>query len=137
MKLLLDANVILDVLLKRAQHYQASVKLLDACERGLAEGVLCATSVTTLYYLIAKERDRQTARRALENLLKFCQISAVTSATITTALQADWSDFEDAVSHEAASAASCDAIVTRNQKDFKKATLRVFDPEEACAVLGL
>jgi hypothetical protein len=44
-------------------------------------------------------------------------------------------DFEDAVLHEAAAAAGCSAIVTRNGRDFAAATLPVFDPHELLAAL--
>jgi hypothetical protein len=39
-------------------------------------------------------------------------------------------DFEDAVLHEAAKQVKVQGIVTRNAKDFKKATLSIYSPEE-------
>lgn len=137
MKLLLDINVLLDVLLIRQPHVGASAKVLDACERHLAEGWLCAASLTTLYYLATKERDRATAQRLLEKLLSFCTVAEVNDAVIRRASGAVWDDFEDAVVHEAAVGGRCDGIVTRDAGGFKKASLPVYKPEDVCSLLNL
>lgn len=137
MKLLLDVNVVLDVLLVRQPHFAASAKVLDACERRKANGCLCATSLTTLYYLAAKERGPATARRLLENLLRFCQVAEVNESVIRNAFQLAWDDFEDAVLHESAAGRHCDGIVSRDITGFKNATLTVYKSEEVCAMLGL
>jgi predicted nucleic acid-binding protein len=49
---------------------------------------------------------------------------------IDDALKARWKDFEDAIHYQAAKAAGCDAIITRNAKDFKKADLPILSPQE-------
>ena len=40
-------------------------------------------------------------------------------------------DFEDAVLHEAARQADADALVTRNESDFRAAILAVYEPRDA------
>ena len=45
---------------------------------------------------------------------------------LKSALELDFTDYEDAVLHQAALANSCDAIFTRNLKDFSTATLPVY-----------
>ena len=47
-----------------------------------------------------------------------------------------FSDYEDAVAHEAAHAAGVNAIVTRNGRDFAKATIPVFEPRELLAAIA-
>lgn len=137
MKLLLDVNVVLDVTLLRQPHLLASAKVLDACERRLATACLCATSLTTLHYLAAKAKDRATARRLLENLLRFCEVADVHNAVVRAAIRLNWMDFEDAILHEAATLAQCDTIVTRNTQDFNKSKLPVQTPAEICTLLNL
>jgi predicted nucleic acid-binding protein len=136
-KLLLDVNVVLDVLLVRQPHFAASARVMDACERRKVSACLCATSMTTLYYLAAKGRNIATARRLLENLLRFCEVAEVNEAVVRNAFQMSWPDFEDAVLHESAAARQCDAIVSRDSDGFKRARLAVYKPEEVCALLGL
>jgi predicted nucleic acid-binding protein len=45
-------------------------------------------------------------------------------------LNSDLSDFEDALQFYNAVESNCDIILTRNAKDFKKATLPVMSPDE-------
>ncbi len=54
----------------------------------------------------------------------------VDRGVLDRALDLDFADFEDAVLHEAARVGGMAAIVTRNGRDFAKATLPVYDPAE-------
>ena len=137
MKVLLDTNIVLDVLLARAPHAKMAARVLSACETGIANGVLCATTVTTLYYLLEKAAEKKTARQAINKLLKICAIANVNNQILGTALELDFTDYEDAVLHQAALTSSCDAIITRNLKDFRKATLPVYNPADICDLLDL
>lgn len=55
MKILFDTNIILDVFLARQPFLENSTKLFAHVEQGKLEGVLGATTITTLYYLISKQ----------------------------------------------------------------------------------
>jgi hypothetical protein len=50
--------------------------------------------------------------------------------------ESDAVDFENAVTTAAAIRARCDAIVTRNPKDFTRASIRIVTPAVAAAFLG-
>lgn len=50
-RVLIDLDVVLDVLLDRAPHAEASAALWAAVEAGEADGLLAAHCVTTLHYL--------------------------------------------------------------------------------------
>lgn len=135
MKVLFDTNVILDVLLQREPHVAASANLLSRAETGEVLCVLCATTVTTLYYLVAKAIGSARATAHLRDLLALCEVAPVQRPVLEKALDAGFGDFEDAVLHEAARQAATDAIVTRNAQHFKKSALPVFTPEELIQVL--
>ena len=47
-----------------------------------------------------------------------------------------WQDFEDAVTAAGARRAKCDAVVTRNPRDFKGAAVRILTPAEAVALIA-
>ena len=49
---------------------------------------------------------------------------------IERALVSGIKDFEDAVLDESGKLAGADAVITRNDKDFVKSTLKVFTPHE-------
>ena len=94
---LIDLNILLDVLQKRAQFYEASARLLSAVEVGKVRGLVAAHSITTLFYLIRKDRSVAQARATITNLLQFIEIAPVNQSTIEQALNLDYRDFEDAV----------------------------------------
>jgi predicted nucleic acid-binding protein len=134
-RVLFDTNVVLDVLLAREPHADAAARLLSLVDGGRIEGLLSATTVTTIHYLATKAAGATAARRHLGELLTMFDVAAVDREVLESALDADFGDFEDAVLHEAARVAGAGAIVTRNTRDFAAAKLPVFDPHELLAAV--
>lgn len=126
--ILIDINIILDVLQKREPFYSASAGLLALVETGLVKGFVSAHSITTLFYLIRKDRSAAEARATITNLLQFLEIIPTNQATIEQALNLDYPDFEDAVQMMAAVQSKADCLITRNLKDYQPALLPVMQP---------
>ena len=135
MRVLLDTNVVLDVLLEREAHVGASAAVLAAVEAGLLTGLLGATSVTTIHYLAARAVGARRARRHVETLLSLCDVAPVNEDVLRDALGLGFEDYEDAVLHEAARAARATGIITRDPQGFKRSVLPVYSPEELLASL--
>lgn len=135
MKVLLDTNVVLDVLLDREPFVDASAQLLARVESGELTGYLCASTVTTIHYLLAKFLGTQRALSEIRKLLSIFEIAPVNRPVLESALDRDFKDFEDGVIHESALLMDVEALITRNQKDFKKANLAVYSPEELARAL--
>ncbi len=134
-KILLDTNVVLDVLLDRRPHTRASAAVWAAAETGLVEGLLAAHAVTTIHYLVTKERGTAVARRTLNAILSVLGVAAVDTKVVRDALALDWPDFEDAVTSAAAAQAGCDLIVTGDPSGFPRSRIPVVMPEAASAIL--
>jgi predicted nucleic acid-binding protein len=134
-RLLLDVNVVLDVLLDRSPHSEHAAALWALIETGKATGLLSAHAVTIVHYLVAHEHDRRRARQALDRLLSVYIVAAVDDGVIRAAMRLGWADFEDAVTAAAATSAGCDALVTRNTRDFKGSPLPVIDTVTALALV--
>jgi predicted nucleic acid-binding protein len=134
-RVLFDTNVVLDVLLAREPHVGPAARLMSLVDEGRVEGILSATTVTTIHYIAAKSVGRESAARHLRELLTIFDIAAVGREVLLDALGLEFSDYEDAVLHEAARAASAAAIVTRNTTDFAAATLPLFSPAELLAAM--
>jgi predicted nucleic acid-binding protein len=135
MRVLLDTNVVLDVLLEREPHAHAAAQLMSLVDDGQIEGYLCATTVTTVHYLAAKALGPRRAAALVATLLDVFQIAPVDREVVAGAVDLGFADFEDAVIHEAAVLAGASAIVTRNLRDFKGARIPVFDPSEMLAAV--
>lgn len=136
MKVLFDTNVVLDVLLDREPHTDIAVKLFALVDNGRLEGSICATTVTTIYYIAAKSFGRNRAQNQVRELLGLFSIADVGRDVLDRALDLDFADFEDAVVHEAARASGASAIVTRDGDGFANASLPVFDPHELLAAIA-
>ena len=130
MRVLFDTNVVLDVLLARPPHAAPATELFDFVARKELDGLLGATTVTTIFYLAAKAIGPQRARRHLSTLLDLFDIASVTRAALSDALGTSFKDYEDAVLHEAARHAGATAIVTRDPAGFTAASLRIYSPAE-------
>lgn len=135
MRILLDTNVVLDVLLAREPHLAASAAVLGAVEAELLTGLLGATTVTTLHYLATRAVGPGRARRHITTLLSLCEIAPIDAEVLRDALALGFPDYEDAVLHEAARRARAKGIVTRDQVGFKRAQLPIYSPPELLALL--
>lgn len=128
--ILVDLNVILDVLQKREPHYRASAAVLDLILKRDVTAALAGHSVTTIHYLVAKYQKRETADQVINWLLQHFSVATVNWDVLQQATTYGWPDFEVAVVASAAGAASCEAIVTRNIKDFRDSKVVVLTPDE-------
>ncbi len=137
MNVLLDTNVILDVLLDREPFSTDAAILLAKVERSEIIGFACATTITTIHYLSTKMLGPKAAARHIESLLALFVIAPVNRLVLENAFAVKFSDFEDAVLHEAAVHAGVQHIVTRNIKDFKNASLPVYEPKNFLSLLDL
>ena len=135
--LLFDTNVVLDVLMNRPPHVHAAAQLFVLVEqKKTITGFLAATSVTTIHYLLEKSVGTTAARKHLRTLLSLFEVAPIDWDVLSDALSLNFSDFEDAVLHEAARQVAAIGIVTRDPKGFKKSKLRVYSPTELLQSLG-
>jgi predicted nucleic acid-binding protein len=130
MRVLFDTNVVLDVLLARPPHAAPAIELFDRVARRELDGLLSATMITTIFYLATKAAGAAQAKRHINTLLSLFEIAAVGRSALADALTLGFSDYEDAVLHEAARHAGASAIVTRDPKGFAAAKLTVYSPAE-------
>jgi predicted nucleic acid-binding protein len=136
MKVLVDANVVLDVLLDRQRHFAASAAVWSASETGTAQCLLAAHAVTTIHFLIRREQGAAKARQALSLLLRVFGVAPVDEGIVREAFELGSPDFEGSVTAVAARRAGCDLIVTRDPKGFRGSLVSVLAPEAAAPLLG-
>ena len=137
MRVLFDTNIVLDVLMDRAPYADAAVELFSRVEDGSLIGYVCGTTITTVFYLAAKTIGPTRAREEIGKLLMLFEIAPVNRLVLEGALDLDFNDFEDAVIHEAACHAGADAIVTRNQKDFRGSGISIYSSAELAKILAV
>lgn len=132
---LIDLNVILDVLQKREPYFNASMRILSKCETGNINGFIASHSLTTLFYLIRKDKSTSDARAIHTSLLQFLKVAPVDQNTIEQALNLEYKDFEDAVQMIAALQCKVDYLITRNIRDYHPSLIPTIQPADLILLL--
>jgi predicted nucleic acid-binding protein len=132
----LDTNVLLDFLANREPFAEHAAYLFQLSEEGKVKLYVSALSYNNLFYIIRKVKKSKEAAALLKELESMTETVDITKNIIHKSLQAGFADLEDAIQfYAAASNGKIDCIVTRNEKDFKKSSLPVLNPQQALAVM--
>lgn len=130
MKVLIDANVILDVLYAREPFAEDSSRVFKYCELGKVDGFVSALSIPNIVYVMRKELSRDKIGKIIETLTNIFSIADLRESDLTKAVESDVGDYEDAVQCACAARIRADYIVTRNIKDFKNSRVPAIRPSE-------
>ncbi|MCW6037010.1 PIN domain-containing protein [Spirulina subsalsa FACHB-351] len=130
MKILIDTNIVLDLILEREPFIESAIALFEQIERGNLEAYIAATSITNIFYIIRKTEGREVALAAITQLLRGLRFCAVNRQTVETALSLGLKDFEDSIQLACAIGNQLDGIVTRDRKDFVGSSLPIYSPTE-------
>lgn len=135
MKIVIDTNVFIDVILAREPMCHASARTLELAHRGDMTLLMPAHSAGTILYIVEKNRDRDTAVKTLTICMGLCRVAALDEATILQGLAYGFKDPEDSFVAAIAVREHADLIVTNNVKDFKDSPVPAITPAEAVARL--
>lgn len=137
MKLLIDANIVLDVLQKREPYFHDSSLVWKICETEKADGYISALTVANLIYIMRKELDPEKINDIFQKLKLIFRVASLEASDITKAAEMKWDDFEDAVQSATAERLCVDYIITRNGRDFLKGKVAAITPGEYLSKLEL
>ena len=130
MKLMIDTNIILDVLLKRDGLYEASAEIMRQCNKREHIGYITTNSICDLFYITRKSiHDKAALYDVMEKLCGIFALCEVTAHDTMLALSAHAKDFEDCLLAECAKRIGSEYIITRNGKDFKDFGINTISPE--------
>jgi predicted nucleic acid-binding protein len=127
-KILVDTNVVLDLLLDRTPFSEPAAHVFSLIENSEVEAFLCATTITTIDYLLTQSMSRPAAKKALQGLMGLFEIAPVNRPVIEEALRCRMAYFEDAVLAHAANLVGATTVITRNTKDFRYSPVKAMDP---------
>jgi len=129
MKVLIDTNVILDVLTKRAPHLEHSAAFLRLCGTRLT-GCLAASQATDIFYLLRREGlDAQAAKSLVKKLTDNVKVVDINAVDVQSALASNMLDYEDALLACCAKRQRAGYIITRNEKDFNLSPVQALSPQ--------
>jgi predicted nucleic acid-binding protein len=119
MRVLLDTNILLDVLLNRPGLADESEAVIVRCAELGTEMFVAWHGLATAYYLLKRGRTEQEALAEVDRILAWAQVAAAGDTEARRARALGLSDFEDALQAASAEACAADWIVTRDASGFK------------------
>ena len=140
MRLLLDANLLLDCLIMEADGQArtgkaASDQVVDLCDRRVHQGLVAWHTLPIVSYYHGRQNQASVTAAMLDDLLRVVEIPTVGHADALNWRSHGVADFEDALQVASAIAGGADLIVTRNVADFAAAALPAMTPEDFLASL--
>ena len=140
MKILIDTNIILEIILRR-ECFDVATDLLSALlERNhqmyITSGGFYGLLFTTDKYLrkvmeMGNPRRTDTVRSLMTQVLNVVDVAGQDRQTLLSAIHdMRFKDLEDSCQHQAAHAEQCDYLITFNVKDYVNSSIPVFSPQE-------
>lgn len=136
-RVLFDSDVIIDVMANRQPFIVNSAQALNTVATFQVEGYIAGHAVTNIFYILRRQLGVSVTLDILTKLLGKLKVASVTDAVIHSALQTKMTDFEDAVTSEAAFAINLDFIVTRNTKDYVNSSVSAIPPEKLLQLVSI
>ncbi len=128
MRVLLDTNILLDVLLKRDPWVTQSSAVWQAHDQDKITAQVMACAITDIFYVARRLAGLQTAHTAARLCLQTFEICAVDHQALEQAQMLSGNDFEDNLQIACAGLANLDAIITRDKKGFQASTIPILTP---------
>lgn len=136
-KVFIDANVFLEVLLRRAKHEEAA-RLLKAGEQHLVQLFTSASVIGFIAYWMIKDLGLAKTKTLLMELLRFIRVLDVSHEQLLQTLQSNGKDIEDSIQYYTALQHGMDYLATFNGKDFRniKGSVQVALPQQISKVIS-
>ena len=135
MRLLIDANIVLDVLQDRSPFVEDSLFVWRLCETKQAEGFVSTLTFANIIYVMRKELDPARIHSIFKGLSLVFAFTELSTLDLARAVELGWQDFEDAVQSATAERLHADYIVTRNLQDFAKSAVPAISPSQLAHAL--
>jgi len=129
MRIFIDANIVLDVLLKRTEFIEESANVLAICKS--KKSALAPHTISNVFFITRKEYTAKERKKILLDILEYIDIVPTGKHQVVQALKNDdIDDFEDALQLECAKEFNADYIVTRDLPGFTNKEIAVISPDE-------
>ena len=132
MRLLVDTNVFLDLMLQRDERCKHALEFFIWCRKNKNQTYITSMSLRDIeYVVIRKIHDKRKSNIVLNDVYSLCsKVVGVSADSAINSIFEDYKDFEDELLIQTAKENLLDAIVTNNVKDFDNRGIPVFTPQD-------
>ena len=117
MKVFLDTNILLDLLLER-DGYELGAKIFQLQEDGKCSLCVSVLTMVNAAYIYRKTVGQDMAIVNIKYLSALVEVLPMDNDMLKAAIYKHGKDFEDVLQAVCAAVGKCDCIVTRNEKDY-------------------
>ena len=129
MKVFIDTNIVLDLLLQRRNFLINAEKIFSLAYKGKIVLYFSAVSFVSVTYYLGKHTNKDI-KAVLEDLCKIVKILPFNQRIIENTLHSNFKDIEDGYQYFTAKENNIHIMITRNVKDFLVDDISVVTPEE-------
>ena len=133
MRVFLDTNILLDLLLNRPGLAGEREAAIVRCEKVGAEMFVAWHGLATAYYLLKRGRTEQEALAEVDRILAWARVAAAGDMEARRARTLGLPDFEDALQATSAEACGAEWIVTRDAGGFQGSPVPSIKPADFLA----
>ena len=133
MKVFIDTNIVLDLLLQRRNFLINAEKIFSLAYKGKIVLYFSAVSFVSVTYYLGKHTNKDI-KAVLEDLCKIVKILPFNQRIIENTLHSNFKDIEDGYQYFTAKENNIRIMITRNVKDFLVDDISVVTPEQFLAV---
>jgi len=130
MKVFLDTNIVIDFYDKRPAFFDAAAEVIAMAWRKEIELVVSVTTFINAFYLLRKSYSNKGLTEAMRKLPEMCIVSDITAKMLTSRLNGNHPDFEDAMQISSAVEFGADVILTRDKQHFANSPITIMTPAE-------
>ena len=129
-KIILDANVLLDITLSRSGDVDDLKKIYKAIVEGKFKSYVTTSIIHICAYWLKNEMSMDAAKKTILAILNDIKVIDAAHDKIVHALQSDMNHIEDALQYYVAMDHNLDCFITKDKKFIKaaKPQLAVYDP---------
>jgi len=136
-RIFIDTDIFLDTILDRKPYSSFSNKIISLCERNEITGFTSSLILANIYYIVNKVSHHKKAIQSISKIRSIITILPFTDKEIGESIHSNFKDFEDGVEYFIAVNHTISFLLTRNIKDFKKASISILSPEEYLQSLAI
>ncbi len=133
-RVLVDTNIVIDLLAKRAGFYEEGAELFSLSDRKELKLAITSLTFANTNYVLARQKSPKEAREILRKFKVLVEIINLDDKIIELALSDEaFTNFEDGLQYYSALENNVAIILTRNKKDFKNSKIPILTAKEYLA----
>lgn len=129
-KVFVDTNIVLDLFSQRINYFEASQDLFTYSIDNKIKLLVSTLTFANAHYILKEQLKLKMVRSSLSKFKTLVEVASFDDKILELALEEEFKDFEDGIQYYIAIENSCDAIITRNKKDFKDSSIPILNATE-------